>query len=396
MKNLFKILTFLIVASVTSLLFGSSIIGSVLGLAFVAVVTPETNLGFVNMAIPLQDARNLFTKMTIAIYRENIPVPGFFRSFFPTDETRSKEISIEVQRGTEKVAVDVERGTNGNRNKMTKSTQKIFVPPFYWEYLTANEHALYDVAIGMQSPEAFAQLSRETADEMIKLRDKIERAYELQCAQVLETGVVELAMAVNIDFKRKSGSLVDLTGSPWTVGTNSPYDDLNDAALFIRQKGKTVSTIYNVIMGSEVHEAFMNNDIVKERADIRNFSLDMIREPQRNSTGGTLHGEVSAGSFKFRLWTYPEFYDNASGVSTPYMNPKKFIVLPEAPKFKLVFGAVPQLIGSSNTSGNGQSGAYMIQNFIDERATTDEQHIKSAGVAVPIAVDQMYTGQPVG
>ena len=45
-----------------------------------------------------------------------VNVPSFLRSFFPVKTTASKYVSIEVQRGTEYAAVDVLRGTDGNRN----------------------------------------------------------------------------------------------------------------------------------------------------------------------------------------------------------------------------------------------------------------------------------------
>jgi hypothetical protein len=342
------------------------------------------------MAIPVQDARSLFTKMVVSVYKEKVSTTSFLRSFFPPMEVMSKEISIEVQRGFEKVAVDVERGTNGNRNTFSKSTEKSFVPPFYWEYLTANEHRLYDVAIGMQNEVGFTQLTMELADDLFKLQQKIERAYELQCAQALETGIVQLNAGTNINFNRKSGSLEDLSASPWSVGTNNPLTDLENGAKFIRQVGKSQGGTYNVIMGSLAYSAFESNTIVKARADIKSYSLDSIREPQRNSVGGSYQGSVSAGAYKFNIWTYPEYYDNAQGVSTPYVNDKKIIILPESPNFKLVFGAVPQLIENGTVQ---QSGAYLIQDFVDQRATAHEISIKSAGVAIPTAIDQIYTAK---
>lgn len=393
MKSLFKILVFSMVALVVSSFTGAAMTGSAIGLAVASYFIPSVQSSAL-MAIPIQDARNVFTKMIVAVYKEQVSVTSFLRSFFPTVEKMSKEISIEVQRGLEKVAVDVERGTNGNRNTFSKSTEKTFVPPFYWEYLTANEHRLYDIAIGMQNENAFTQLTAELAEDLFKLQQKIERAYELQCAQVLETGIVQLNAGVNIDFKRKALSLVDLgSGNYWTTGTNSPYVTLETGAKFIRQVGKSQGTIYNVLMGSEAYEAFESNTIVQNRADVRNFNMDAISEPQRNSVGGTYQGMVASGSFKFRIWTYPEFYDDATNTSTPYLNPKKIIILPESPKFNLVFAAVPQLLDENGNAA--QKGAYLVQDFIDTRATAHEMHIKSAGVAVPVAIDQIWTCQVV-
>lgn len=342
------------------------------------------------VTIATSDARALFTKMLIDVYRERTAPTAFLRSFFTVKEEITKELSIEVQRGTEKIAVDVERGTEGNRNKFSRSTEKIFVPPYYREYFDATELSLYDRLFGSTEIDdgIFTAFLEQVAEKLRLLQDKIERAYEVQCSQVLETGIVTLNAGINIDFKRKSASLVDGSATPWTTGTNDPYEDLESGCNFLRQTGKAQGGTYNAIFGSEVLSAFLNNDIVKARADVRNFFLDMVRGPQRNSVGAALHGEVSCGSYNVRIWTYPEFYDNSSGVSTSYINSKKFILLPEAPRFVLGFAAVPQL---ATVNGGVKRGAYIVGDYIDERNHKHIFDIRSAGVAIPVAVDQIYT-----
>jgi hypothetical protein len=341
--------------------------------------------------ISLSDARALFTKKVIAVYLEQTNVTSFLRSFFRVVETMEKEISIEVRRMGEKIAVDVLRGTEGNRNTFSKSTEKIFLPPLYWEFLTANDHRLYDVAIGLQSGKAFAALAKQLGVDLFELQKKIERAIELQCAQVLETGIVQLNAGTNIDFKRKAGSLVDGSATPWSNNSYDPIAHLKSGCEWIRQNGKSQGDIFNVIMGSSAKAAFDNNTLVQAKADILRIDAMNIRMPQRQSIGGTTHGEVAAGDYRVRIWTYPEFYTNSDGDSTPYINPKKIIILPENPDFTLVFAAVPQLI--SDGGSVPQQGAYLIQEFIDEKAVSHEIHIKTAPVAIPVAVDQIYTKQ---
>lgn len=348
------------------------------------------------MSIPIQDAQGVFTKGLIAVYKEKVSVMSFLRSFFAPIESMTKEVSIAVQRGTEKIAVDVSRYSEGNRNAWTKSTEKMMIPPFYDEYLTANEHMLYDrviTALSQGNTTFFTELTNDIADEVMMLKDKIERAIELQCSQVFETGVVLLNADTSIDFKRKAGSLVaNSAGNTWATGTVNPYKTFEDGCNFLRQTGKVQGGTFNAILGSQAMSDLLNNTIFKERNDLSNLSLDAVAEPQRNSVGGTLHGYITCGAYRVRLWTYPEYYDNASGTSTPYVNEKKVILLPEMPKFKLVYAAVPQLIKDGQIP---QKGAYLIQEFLDDKKTAHEIHIKCAPLAIPVAVDQMYTFQPV-
>jgi len=351
------------------------------------------------MNISNTDARALFTKMLVEVYRERSTPTSFLRSFFAVKEAATKEISIEVMRGTEKVAVDVMRGTEGNRNAFSKSTEKIFIPPFYREYFDATELDLYDRLFGSTeiSDGIFQAFMESVADKLRLLQDKIERSYELQCSEVFDTGIVSLAAGTNIDFKRKAASLVDLgdinANRYWTDNTNStPHADLQAGADFIRQKGKSQGATINAIFGSTALNTFLGNTKVQARADIKNFSLDAIASPQRNSVGASLHGQVAAGSYNINIWSYPEFYDDVNGTSTPYVDAKKVILLPEAPKFSLAFAAVPQLLTDGSMP---KKGAYIISDYIDERNTAHIFDIKSAGVAIPVAVDQIYTVQVV-
>ncbi len=347
--------------------------------------------------ITTQDARGLFTKMLVEVYSENTAPMSFLRSFFRTVESETKEVSIEVQRGTEKLAVDVLRGTEGNRNEMSRSSEKIFVPPYYREYFDATDLDFYDrlfgQATGDLNPLTFSSWLTKVAEKLRLLQDKIERSYEKQCADVFLTGVVELVTGENIDFKRKNASKVVL--SPlWNVASD-PYADLKDAGIFIRTKGKSRGGVLNAIFGEAALEAFLNNDTVKTRADIRNFRLDDISGPQRDAVGGVLHGRVSAGSFEFNIWTYPEFFDVA-GVSTPFIDDDQVVVVPMNPTFTLAFGSVPKIFRDTQNAEfpafiTQAQAAFVIGNYIDERTDKHVFDMKSAGIAIPTSVDQLYT-----
>ncbi len=327
----------------------------------------------------------------------NVPT-AFLRSFFKNKITNSKTLSIEVQRGLEMIAVDVMRGTNANRNTFSKSSEKIFEPPYYYEDFNLVDLDFYDrlfLENGTVDEYSFTEWLGQVIEKLETVIAKIERSYELQCSQVLETGIVTLVNGTNIDFKRKAASLVAYTaGNDFSIGTVDPAKVLAAGATFIRTKGKSAGNIFNVIMGDAAFNAMMNNTLFRSRADIKNISLDVIREPQRNALGGVLHGEISGGAYKFRIWTYPEYYDTASVANNPYVASKKVIILPDNPKFVLGFAAVPQLIGKKADVGagvSGKRGAYLINEYLDEAATAHVVDVKSAGLAIPVAVDQIYT-----
>lgn len=343
------------------------------------------------MEITLREAQGRFTKFLVDVYRERPQPTAFLRSFFPSVVTNSLNVSIEVQRGTEKIAVDVIRGSDGNRNTVSKSTEKIIQPPLYNEFIDMTELSLYDIwwkstTIGAGM---FVDYVNEVADSVQLCRDKIERAYELQCAQALQTGIVQLASSDNIDFKRKSASLVNESSTPWTNNANDPFATLLRAGKFLREVGKVQGGLINVIMSETAFTAFTQNTLVQTRAWIRNFHIDNVIEPQRNALGASYMGRTSSGSYNFDLWTYPEVYETSTGTITPYITPGLVICLPVQTKFKLAFGAVPRLINDGGIEA--AKGEYVLNNYRDMKKTADIMDVKSAGIAIPTAIDQIYT-----
>ena len=351
--------------------------------------------------IATTDARGLFTKMLGDVYKERPKVYGFLRSFFETKEGASKNVAIQVQRGSEYIAVDVERGTEGNRNTFGSSSEKIWTPPYYREWMDATDLDFYDqlfgTATGEVDDEQFAEWLDRMGDHVMMMRDKIERSYELQCAQALEDGIVQLVNGDNIDFKRKAGSLVDLSGTPWS-GANDPIPMIEAGCTFLRQQGKMTGGEVNMIMGDDVANALLSNSDFKDRANLRRVSLVDISMPQVNAEGGVHKGIIAAGSYTVHLWSYPEYYDTKAASNIPYIDPKKIILIPRKPRFKLMFGAVPMVKRDKARAEmpeyiSNVRSSYVIGNRLDDRGDKHIFDVKSAGIAVPVAVDQIYTAQ---
>lgn len=359
------------------------------------------------MSISVADVRGLFTKTLIDVYQERIAPTAFLTGLFKSETVPTKTVSIEVERMGEKVAVDVVRGTEGNRNQFAKSTEKIFEPALYREYLDMTELDLYDRVLGSQGNAQLPlwnALMLDAADRLDKLVDKIRRAKEYQASQVLETGILTFKQAVSIDFKRKAASLVDLNSSPpsgyptgyWaTVGTDV-FGQLEQACLFLRQVGRSGDGSFNAIVGSQALHDLLANSVFLVRQNLFSMALDAVHGPVRSGVGSTYHGTLTCGAFKVNLWAYPQFYDdpNNANASTAYVNPKKVIVLPENPRFRMAHCAVPRLVGQP-----GQlpaQGEYVTQEFLDERNAKHILDVQSAPVAIPVAVDQIVTLKAVG
>lgn len=345
-------------------------------------------------------APGLFTRAIQEIYRERVEVPSFFASFFTETETDAKDVSIEVRRANEKVAVDVIRGTNGNRNQVTRSTFKMFTPPLYHELFDVTTLQVYDRKFGTQETDAntVADIVNEAATEAALMVDKIERAYEVQRAQVFETGIVQLQNSINIDFKRKAASIVDTNavgGGYWDAGTTNIKQDLVDGAEFLRKTGKAQGGIFNVIMGGEALNAFLSAQETLDQADTRYMKRMDIEMPQNAPNGGVFHGQYSSGSYKFNIWTYPEFRDVA-GIPTPYWPSKKVLMLPVGgTRFSMNFAGTPAIFQTQSELFPRMvlpmRGKFNVYNFVDPQRFSHDMGVMSAAIAVPVSIDMIYT-----
>ena len=356
------------------------------------------------MDIPVQDARGLFTKALVERYTERIEPTSFLMSFFKKVEKDTKEVSIEVRRGTERVAVDVMRGVEGNRNSFSLSSEKIFVPPYYREWFDMTDLDLYDRVFGSAdttvSSAIMADIVGQSTEKLGILVDKINRAYELQAAQVLLDGIVQLQSATNIDFKRKAASKVDLGGGNyWTTATVDPFDAITAGCTFLRNTGKAAGGIFNVIFGATALQTMLNNPIFQAKSNLRRVSLVDIQGPETNVEGGTFHGVISVGTNEIRVWSYDEIYEDTAGAAQNYIDPKKIVILPLNPTFTLAFGAVPVLKTTGFPSlpqvAGAQRGAFVFGNRVDPYLEKHVMDVKSAGITIPTSVDKIYTAQVI-
>jgi hypothetical protein len=343
------------------------------------------------MAIPFVQHRGLFTKKIVAVVDQVVEPMAFLRSFFTEDLSLTKEVSIEVRRGKRKVAVDVLRGADGVHTTRTKSTETIILPPYYYLTTTLNDTDLYEAAMGSQNPALMSRLIKQKANDVRELIAQVETAEELQCAQVLQTGQIQLNEGVDINYGRKAASIVDGGASTyWTDPTVNPRDAFKAGANFLKTEGKLAGGgALTAILGEDAYEALIGNPKFQAASDIKDYELALMREPQRESTGGVLQGRLSAGSYKFNIWTYPEVYDTESASNVPYIAPHNLVIIPSNPKFLMTYGAVPQIMEDDNSMP--QKGKYLIQDFKDKRKGNHEIAVKSAPVAVPVMVDHIYT-----
>lgn len=333
----------------------------------------------------------------VDIYHEKNKPTNFLRSYFPTKVVPTKLISYMVSRGFEQVAVDVWRGDEGKRTQWTQSTEKI-LEPFYYRYnfdLTSLQ--VYDALFMPQLQQNTAQimlLLDTIIEKQLENQYLIERAIEIMCAQIFQTGKITQSSngtGIEIDFKRKSASF--LTPTAYWNGAGDPFADVVTQCHFLRTKGKAMGNTFDMICGADALQAFLANTIVKARQNLFNYAPDQLTQPiaQAESVGSTTHGTFTAGPYRVRIIGYDQYYDTVSGntgTAVPYLDPKVVTLLPSNndPKFATYFGAIPQVVQPG--------GAPIIGDFVawDWQTPDRKAHlyeVESAPLPVPIKIDQI-------
>jgi hypothetical protein len=353
------------------------------------------------MAISLIQHSENITRRIIASFEDDAPIRSGFSAFFPSVTTIEKSVGIEVERNRQLVAVDVQRNTDPNRNIFSISAEKLFIPPFYnesWDFTSAQR---YDVTFGNQTnPSSSDALNmiNQAAKRMKTLRNKIERAIEIQRAQALQTGVVQLKNGDNIDYKRKAASLVVRSGADrWNQTNSLPLTDIATGCNFLREEGLSSGMAVNAVMGRDAFTAFMNNPQVKSEADFRRISRLEIGMPQFSGvTGMVFHGQVATADYAVNIWTYNEFYENANGSKSTYLDVDKVLLIPEDFKGATAFAGIPAIMRDKNNAEFPQfispvEAEFYINNYVDPVKKAHWFEIASAPLAIPVSIDRVYT-----
>lgn len=354
--------------------------------------------------ISATQAKAEFTSFLADVYRDELPSTQFLKQFFPAMQAYVKYLSIQVEHDLELRASDIRRGNPANTNIFSIQTEKVFLPPYYAEQFNVTEMDLYDRLFGSTAIDAgvYKEFISQVSRNLNRLRNKIMRAEEFQCSEVLETGIVSLQNGVSIDYKRDAESLVDLGADGyWGIGGVNPFETFIRAAKYLRQVGKSPDVIYNVLLGEKAMSDLYANDLFKSEVfQNLNNNINQLLMPTAGKEGSAFHGELSAGSYRFRLMTYPQYFQTDATTFVPYLNTRKIVVIPANPRFKFGYAAVPQTLMNYQGGGiNGQfteidtvAQAYVVDHYPMLQNDAHFIRIKSAGLAIPTAVRQIWTG----
>lgn len=352
--------------------------------------------------IPISQASPLYTTALKAKHDDfqKFKVNNFFRSFFPEEICKERYPVIEVRRGQELVAIDVRPGHQGIRTQITKHTQKAFDPFNYKLFFDATTHDAYYRAFGSDSfnVNAGAELVNGIAAHNNANQQMIERAIELHCASILQSGTcTSFNDGSIIDFKRQGDSMVVKgVGETWSTDGVDPHTDLRTACDWITQEGNAGGEVFNVIMGINAWTAYRANTKVVARWNQVNNKRDMLAPSQAQANGSTFQGTIDVDTYKVNIFTYNSTYIHpTTSARTPYMDPNYVYVLPTNPDFVLFYAATPQVVMPGTNTTSLVAAKFVLSDYMNAEEKYHKFYIESAPLPVPKVPDQMYTIKPV-
>jgi len=358
--------------------------------------------------IPAAQARKVFTTVLANTFQDFIDPPSFLTSFANKKTYTTKTVQLLARRGTEKIAVDVIRGSKGNLNQITRFSLKEYLPPYYKEKVAVNGMQIYDIPFESGDSYSSAQIdawAMATATELSESKKKIDRAIELQMAQMFLTGVVEITNGDNIDYNRNTSMIEVLEG-----------DDLWDSSgvdiiKFFEDKGSLLRSIGKVAGGQNVNcfmdltawQAFRANTDIKDGDNLYTKSaLEFKDNPVFSASGASYKATLKVGIYNYDIWVYDEVYDNSSGVSTKYWDAGYICMVPQSFRAEISFCQVPELpswIRQNPRSSRvfrslGQKMiGYRLFDYVDQEDEVYHAGVKCAPLAQMISVDRCYTAK---
>jgi len=354
------------------------------------------------MGISVSEVRGIVQKKYLKDYNEflltKMPT-NFLQSFFKVTTTPARQVNFEVERGLELISVDIDEFSDGQRNKWSITSEKGFIPPKYHEYYDVCGLASWDRVYNESSEvtgNSLKALGSEMALRMVQMRAKIARAKEKQALQVFESGVLTLVNGTNINFKRKAASIVDVSGSaPWSTAGSPIGKHISAGCEFIREFGKNADGECHVIMDGPMWGYVQASNYFTNKANFVQVKLINVTFPQIKSTGAVYMGSIVAETHVAHIWVYNDGYNSDASTFVKYWNPKKVVIIPtKGTDFEMAHAGIrARLSGDKGDKAYiGRVGReYYNWDRVDDKKFTHEYHIKSAPIAIPKSVDQIYT-----
>lgn len=212
--------------------------------------------------------------------------------------------------------------------------------------------------------------SRRQALELKILQDlnnQIDRSEELQAAEALSTGIVNVANGQTVDYGRTATHNVGTLGGSdqWNSGTQDILQDLEDWKNLILKDGLVMPT--DIIMSSDIYYLFAKDSKVSALLD--NRSAVMGELVNIAEAPGVAYRGYMAGYGK--VWTYDNWY-KSGGSLTPFIPVKNVIMIARNPYNIRHYG----VLATNIIEGNQKRIKFAATNRLADKIHLDDPPVE--------------------
>lgn len=339
---------------------------------------------------------NLYeTRVMLQAIEMMMPVRTFLKdTFFPTVNTFTTEtVDVDYYKGRRKMAPFVSPRMAGKVMDREGFTTKSFKPPMIkpQRIITGddiNKRSIGENIYSTRSPEERA--AELLARDLAELDEAITRREEWMVAQVLFTGQVHVKgdgvdAVVSYDFTNKE----TLSGTNlWNSVESDPIADLKRWRLEVIKKSGINPD--RVIMASDVVDAFVSHEKVKESLDNRRIILGQIN-PETLPNGATYIGSISM--LGLDIYSYDEwYYDEEAEEEKPMVPAGTTMIGSTNARSSMLYGAVT--ITDKNTDNFvTYEGSRIPDSWIKKDPPARILQLNSRPLPVPHEVDSWFVAK---
>lgn len=304
-------------------------------------------------------------KMISAYFQEPVAPVAYFSGMFQAPEENffpTEKVELDVQVSGQDVAIAVQNmRTDYRLNEVTNFVNKEFTPPVYKEAVPLNSFELLQRMAG-ENPYQLRTSDRAKIVTMMlrgmrRVEFKIRRAIELQAAQVLQNGAVDLtdengATLYTINYGLKPTHF-PVAGVSWATSTLAEKEaDLE--ALAEQVNSDSYMTPDTITFGNNAWKLLTQTTGFYDKFDVMNANVGTLTLPTTRGNGGIYRGRLEVGSYTLDVFTYnAEYKDPQTGNATKYMDPNKVIIQASGARMDALFGAVPNIGKALGITGAG-------------------------------------------
>jgi len=265
-----------------------------------------------------------------------------------TAET-SDIVEIDIEKGGRRISSYVTRTANPSAVGKNGFTTNLHNTPYISEEITYTAKDMMDRLPGENSYSGGVPGSRRDAKVaawLNQLQDRLIRREEQQVAEAIQTGKLVIAgsgVSYTVDFQMAGTHIITYSNTDLWSSTADKLAQFETWAQLIRTAGAPGAT--DIILGTDAAALLLKDTNFRAEmlttSGMNNIQMNIVNDDAGEST---FLGTLRRPGLSVNLYTYQGQYTSEAGVATPYIDPKKVVMLSRNMRSEMHYGPIYNLL----------------------------------------------------